>query len=168
MILPLQERGSHPQPHSAISHVGSQASQDHGDAMRTYVVNCYQIHRLSSQLWDCRICGRRATDLYHSAISFLFPSGSNSVDMIVPTCKSSRCCSEGFNMAHEFGKYGKPGGDATECENCGSKSRLKLCVGCTFSHTAQSASSWGASHQARQRHRQDSTHHGLEKDEATE
>ncbi|CZR58941.1 uncharacterized protein PAC_08833 [Phialocephala subalpina] len=156
MMLPYRAAGGALQPPPDTSRNGSHTSQEHhgNTPMRTYVINRYQTYRLGSRLWYCKVCGRRATELYHSAISFLSPFGSSSLDMVIPACKSSECSSRGFNMAHDFGKNGVSNGDTAECENCGSKSGVKLCGGCTLSHTAQSASSQGTRRQSRQRHRQ--------------
>lgn len=193
LTLPFRAHGGNPQPHPSTSRISSHGSQEqsHKFSIRTYVVNRYQTCDLGSRLWGCKICGRRASHLHHSAISFLSPCGSSSVDMIIPTCKSTSCYSEASDRAHDFGKYGKPNRYATECENCGSKSGVKLCGGSTFSckhvlsstlcllrtgidweclisGAARSTSSQGTRRRARQRHRQSTAEHDSRKVEVTE
>ncbi len=134
MLLPLRIHRP-PKPRLTAPHIRTHHLHEDNtvSTMRSYVVSRYQTHQLGVRLWSCRVCGKRATDLYHSAISILSPLGSKSVDTIIPTCKSLQCLSESAQIAHDFGKHGMPDSDTTGCENCGNKSRVKLCGSCTFS-----------------------------------
>ncbi|KUJ20183.1 uncharacterized protein LY89DRAFT_666998 [Mollisia scopiformis] len=129
-------------------------------AIRTYVVQGYQTHRLGSRLWDCATCGRDATDIYRSAISFLLPYTSRTVDFLIPACKSSGCHHHASKMAHEFGKTAMPGEAVEECVNCGARSGVHLCGSCTFSHSAWTGTKRKAPPQQRQKPR-----HGTQQDE---
>jgi hypothetical protein len=99
------------------------------------LIRRYNTRRLSSTTWKCKICGGQATELIHATASLppdLGSFGSTVGDMLIPTCERNTCHIQGNAVAESFFENGLPNTERTNCENCGSESKMKLCAGCRF------------------------------------
>lgn len=109
---------------------------------RTTAVQTYRTHQLASRTWECRVCAKPATQIYHAAASTFSPHCSSMADATVPTCGAARCRTHGYEIAQHFSKTALPESEVTSCGNCGAKSTTALCGGCTFSCMPDVTRSW--------------------------
>ncbi|KAH7321484.1 hypothetical protein BKA65DRAFT_81989 [Rhexocercosporidium sp. MPI-PUGE-AT-0058] len=128
---------------------------------RTHVINTYKTDRLGSKAWNCQVCGKGATKVYHSAASLLSPLGSSLIDELIFTCNAPRCSNYGSDLANHFGKHQFPESAATSCENCDRRSNVKLCGGCTFSYGSGNGKTQNTGHTKKPRNRRAKSQHGL-------
>ncbi|CAL3965896.1 unnamed protein product [Diplocarpon coronariae] len=108
-------------------------------AFRTSVVKTYRTDQLGSRAWECRFCGKLASQVHYAATSILSPSGSSLVDGAIPTCTSTKCYHQGSELAHQCGKNAAHEPGLMSCGNCGGRSRTALCGQCTFSYGSRNS-----------------------------
>jgi len=110
----------------------SQNSEKAEGAFKTSIISEYSANRLGSTVWQCKICGKRGTDIIHAATSTLSPLGSSTFDVVVPVCSTEKCVTQGRALAESLGKNDSSRLEATTCENCGNPSKMNLCAACRF------------------------------------
>jgi len=108
----------------------------------TSIADKYSANRLGSTIWQCKICGKKATDIIHAATSTLSPLGSSTSDAVVPVCNSMNCVTQGRAMAEGLGRNKSSSLEAMTCENCGNPSKMVLCAACRFTRKWISGVTW--------------------------
>jgi len=103
------------------------------------IINKYRVTRLGSTIWQCKICGKKATDIIHAATSTLSALGSATSDAVIPVCNSTNCVTQGQAMAEGLSKKDSASSAAMTCENCGNLSKMTLCAACRFTQTARNS-----------------------------
>jgi hypothetical protein len=127
---------------SDIYNAEVQNSAEAKEGFMTSIVNKYSANRLGSTIWQCKICGKKATDIIHAATSTLSPLGSSTSDAVVPVCNSMNCVTQGRAMAEGLGRNESSSLEAMTCENCGNPSKMVLCAACRFTREWISDVTW--------------------------
>jgi len=126
-------------------HTDNQVGPD-PDATRALITSIVKRHNDEIMLiknWRCVMCGKRAKELLHSAVSLLSPNWDRApadfeptvVDNVAPICISGGACDrEAEHWVNAYARSAQMSGPSFEalrnCDKCGKKSGVKLCGGC--------------------------------------